>query len=257
MKPKKPEANLKAYKQHQMKNNKTKVKLYASLIVLLLVGVIAIGYGVKAYNSDSPKVVVEGDYIEAVPVSEDTLGAVSSQDNMGSLICLNDDCTYHLQQTFQDATTTILAMTDPFLMATTSAYDVVVTPSAQLVNGLGQTGATSTVELVRLNITGAATSTYTISCGASATNGANGDGTQVYSILYSDSIPTSTLAVVENNVGSTSGTPYGGGSTAKIMLGPTYPYLVCKVTSLYTGAFTEASNTFAGTGMVRISKTRL
>jgi len=245
------------------KLNKTKIKLYASIGVLLLVGTVAIGYGVKAYtDSNNPKVVVEGDYIEAQAVPEltpveENLGSVTSPLMMGNQICANGDCIYHLQQTFQDATTTIVSIATPFLMATTTAGDVVVTPTAELVGGMGQTGATSTVELVRLTQTGVATSTYTVDCGASATNGANGPGTQAYAIISSDAVATSTKAVIENNISSSYGAQYGGGSVAKIMLGPKYPYLVCKVTSVYTGAFTETTNTFDGVATIRISRQRL
>src|SRR3990167_8343009 len=98
------------------KLNKTKIKLYASIGVLLLVGTVAIGYGVKAYtDSNNPKVVVEGDYIEAQAVPEltpveENLGSVTSPLMMGNQICANGDCIYHLQQTFQDATTTIVSI---------------------------------------------------------------------------------------------------------------------------------------------------
>lgn len=48
----------------------TQLKLSASIGVMLLVGVIAVLGGVKAYQSygESPKVVVEGNYIEAPQV---------------------------------------------------------------------------------------------------------------------------------------------------------------------------------------------
>ena len=79
---------------------------------------------------------------------------------------------------------------------------------------------------------------------------------QLFTTYFSDSISTSTLATVENDITSSYGTSVGGGSVDKIMLGPTYPYLNCYVTTNYSGAFTEATNTFDGTYAIRISKTR-
>lgn len=123
---------------------------------------------------------------------------------------------------FADATTTIVAVANPF-------------------------SASSTVDLVKLINSGVATSTYTITCGDSLTAYAN----SVFNVLTSDSISTSTsFGTVTNNVSSSYGNGIGGGSVARITVGPSQ-YLVCKVSTVYTGAFTETTNTFAGTYLIR------
>lgn len=127
--------------------------------------------------------------------------------------------------TLADATTTILAVVNPF-------------------------SATSTVDMVRLTNTGVATSTYTVACGKSATAYANTD----YDVLSSGSIATSTnFGVIENNITGSYGAAITGGSIEKILVG-SGQYLVCKVTTSYPGAFTESTNTFAGTYQVRWTK---
>lgn len=149
---------------------------------------------------------------------------------------------------FKDATTTIVSFYSPFLMATTSASDVVV--SGTYPNG--KTVASSTVELMRLNVTGVATSSFSVICGASATPYA----AATIAYLSSGTVSTSSKAVIENNVTAAQGATVNGGTVAKIMLGPTYPYMVCTVTTAYSGAFTETTNTFAGKFLVRVSKTQ-
>ncbi len=161
---------------------------------------------------------------------------------------VNGDETYSMVGSFINASTTIVSFASPFLAATSSASDLLVTgtyPNAFTV-------ASSTVEMVSLVITGVSTSTATFACGAST-----GLTTATsYDILSSDSVATSTKARIENNISSSYGSQIGGGSVAKIQLGPTYPYFVCKATTAYNGAFTEATNTFDGKFTVRISKTQ-
>lgn len=164
----------------------------------------------------------------------------------------NGDVTYHLSGSFINGSTTFVSFYSPFLAATSSASDVVVEGTYPN----GHTVASSTVDLLRLNITGVATSTFTVACGASATNGANGAGTQAYAIISSGDVATSTKALIENNLTNSYGSQVTAGTVAKIALGPTYPYLVCKVTSVYTGAFTEVTNTFDGKFVARVSKTQ-
>jgi len=65
--------------------NKLKTRLYASMSLTVVVVLVAVAFGVNAYmGSDSPKVVVEGDYIEAV-VDGDRLGAGNSPWHYGDL----------------------------------------------------------------------------------------------------------------------------------------------------------------------------
>jgi hypothetical protein len=137
--------------------------------------------------------------------------------------------TYVSAGSFTDATTTIVSVVNPF-----------------------GTSATSTVELVRLNITAVATSSAEdISCGGSTTAYA----APTYDILDTGEIvATSTLGVIENNIataynGNSAGV--GGGAIPKITLTPKYPYLVCTVTAVIDGGFVGADNTFAGNYEIR------
>jgi len=166
---------------------------------------------------------------------------------------VNGDNTYRVTGSCQDATTTIVSFASPFLMATSSASDVVV--SGTYPNG--KTVASSTVEMLRLNITGVATSSFTVICGASATPYA----AATIAYLSSGEVATSTKAVIENNVTAAQGATVDGGTVAKIMLGPKYPYMVCTVTlsssaTGASGAFTEVTNTFDGKFLARVSKTQ-
>lgn len=125
---------------------------------------------------------------------------------------------------FADATTTIVSIANPFGIT-----------------------ATSTVELARLNITTGATSTASIACGGATTAYA----APTYDLITTsaNSIATGTIGVIENGIaaavnGNSMGV--GGGAIQKITLTPNYPYFTCRVTSVYTGAFTEVTNAFAG-----------
>jgi hypothetical protein len=156
---------------------------------------------------------------------EKTVGAVG--DSMPYLV-RNNDSTYFVHGSFINGSTTIVSVLNPF----------------------GAT-ATTTVDLTRLHITGPATSTFTVVCGAAST--AYSDTS--YNLLSSGSIATSTdETYIENNISASYGAAITGGSVAKIMLDPTYPYLVCKVTTAYSGAFTEATNTFVGTYWLRFMR---
>lgn len=239
------------------KFKKLRVKLWLSMGIIVLVAVIAVVGGVKAYQSyNAPKVVVEGDYIEAqLPPEPAPLGAVSSPDIEYQYLSVNGDATYHLTGTFINASTTIVSVPNPFLKATSSAADVVL---VQETSAFGWTGATSTVELMRLNITGAATSTFEVACASAPT--AYATSTYSYNILTSDVIATSSTGIIENNLATTYNQGVGGGSVAKIMLTPSYPYLLCKVgsadQSADVGGFTGDANTFDGTYTIRISRQR-
>lgn len=217
--------------------NITNLRTKALYLVIVLVSVVAIGFGVNAYQSfnDSPKVVVEGNYIEstapAAPVADQTVGAVTGPDLESLYFSVNGDNTYHITQTFRDATLTPISFLNPF----------------------GST-ATATVELAKFMVTGAATTSYTMACGASAT----GSGAPSYSILSSDLIATSSVNyTVENGIASAAADGgFGGGSTQKIMLTPAKPYFVCTATESIAGGITNPANTFDGKATVRISKTR-
>lgn len=169
------------------------------------------------------------------------VGALTSPDITSKYLCVNGDCTYYMTGAMKDASTTVVSFVNPF--------------------GTTATSSIALVDLADLKITGKATSTYTIACGASAT--AYADPT--YSIISSGAVGTSTLpGSIVNGVaaaynGNSIGT--GGGSVQRITLTHQYPYFVCKVTTeagtaAYEGAFTNAANTFAGKYRVRISQIR-
>ena len=238
-----------------------RLQMSIAIGLFLVVCVIGAGIGTRAYVSDeAPQTVMENvtikTYNEAATVTivEEEFGAVVSPDIASRYLSVTGDVTFHITGSFADATTTIIAIVDPFLMATSTVNEVAVL-NANTANAM--TGATSTVELVRLNVTGVATSTYQIRCGAAPATGKTASTTIDYEILTSDSITASTfIGVVENNITSSYGAKIGGGSVAKILLTPVNPYLVCVVSSSDNGAFTNPANTFDGTYMVRISKTR-
>lgn len=245
-----------AYNNKQM-TKKTNKNLYL-WIVIGVVGILAVGSITLAYNSDSLRsIILESgavmNYNESaqnVSVSEEPtemLGSMTSPNITSRYLCVNNDCTYYLTGQLINASTTIVSIPNPFLEATSTAADVVISGIGEQ---KGYTGATSTLELVRLNVTGVATTTYTIQCGASA--GPTTDPT--LDLLTSDSISSSTYAVVENNIAAAANLGIGGGTTAKIMLSPTYPWIVCTVDTVYEGAFTETTNTFDGYYTIRVSR---
>lgn len=231
--------------------NKLKVQLWVTRALLVVTGVVSVSYVALAYSnfsSSGPKVVVEGNYIEAgTPAQTEaapTFGAVASP-NQGNLSCFNGDCEYHITQTFIDASTTIVSIPDPFLAGTTTASDVIINSDA------GLTGATSTVSLSRLYVTGAATTSMTIACGSAASQTVAAPSV---SLVSSALLPTSTVGIVENNVTKALGGTVDGGTVAKIMVGPLTPYFNCVVTPTVSGGVTNPNNTFDGKIIVRFAR---
>ena len=153
-----------------------------------------------------------------------------------------------------------MSIPDPFIMATTTANDVLLAGYATTMQG--RTGASSTVELVRLDVTVGATTTFQVICGAAATPAATPTWEIIRTNVYTQGtgIATSSTGIIENNTATTTGyienSP--GTRTTKIQLGPSYPYLTCVVNTVtaYAGGFTGANNTFAGKATVRISRQR-
>ena len=221
------------------KLQKMKVSLSASIGIIVLVALIGVGLSVKAFygNSAVTTVIEEAGGVTInnpvasgdVSVVDQSLGAVASPDVPYNYLSVNGDTTYHITGSFKDATTTILSFVNPF-----------------------GTTATSTVDLVRLDTTGAATSTYSMSCGASATAYA----ADSVSLLDSVDTATSSVGILENNLTAALGGQDDAGTVEKIALTPTYPYFLCTATTLYPGAFTEVTNTYAGKFTVHVSKQR-
>ena len=241
------------------KLNKLKTQVKISLGLLCLLAVVGVGLVVRANIDTGGGTVNIENYNEAAklppttptaPIEEEAFGASDSASNYK---CQNGDCTFYISGDWINASTTIVSIPDPFRAATSTANDIVIASDN---TAFGWTGATSTVELVRLNQTGVATSSYILTCGASASPA----GTLGYNIITSDLVSTSTPATIENNISSSYGANFGGGSVAKILLTPIRPYLVCKVDTgtdtAYAGAFTEATNTADGKYFVRITKGR-
>lgn len=116
---------------------------------------------------------------------------------------------------FADATTTPIAIQNPF-------------------------SATSTVDFAIYDQTGLATSTYTLNCGTSTT----AFGTPSDLLIDGIEVATSTKKYIVNNYGA------GTNSKERIVVGVS-DWIVCKITTVFAGAFTEASNTYDGNYKLR------
>lgn len=234
------------------------------MVMFLAVGLIA----VKAYtnygNNQPASVIENAENVtinQAVtpsetPPAQESLGAISDATNLPRMMCTGGECTATFSGDLKDATTTIVSFASPFMRATSTASDVVIDGTTN--NGYGLTAATSTVDLVRLEVTTAATSTYSVDCGAADKNGATGASTPDVELLSTatNSIATSSTGVLENNLTAALGGMVDGSTVEKITLNGNYPYFTCLITSVYTGAFTEATNAFDGQYTVTIHNAR-
>lgn len=158
---------------------------------------------------------------------ESKQGAITGPNVASNYFSVNGDTIYSITGKFQDGTTTIVSFLNPF----------------------GANG-TSTVELARLNITGAATTSFTTSCGAAA----NKTAAPQYAIITGALFATSTTGFISNNLTAALGGTVDGGTTAKVALTSAYPYFNCVVTPTVASGITGAGNTFDGTYRVRISR---
>ena len=240
------------------KLKKLQVKLISSYLVIGLMAVLGIGVCIYAYTGSAPNVVVEGDYIEAPKPAiieeevEKEFGGATNWKVEGNIV------TYTLGGTINDASTTLFSVVNPF-GSPTSTDDRWNSANPGVVG----TNATSTVDLVRLDITGIATSSMQITCGAAA---------DAYSFptyhLFNLTYPSTTTGVFENNTATTTAgfNAIGAGSIAKIYLTHDYSYLNCYATgtdAAYWGGSTSKAessllgptNTFDAEYSVRISKT--
>jgi hypothetical protein len=239
-----------------------KLKIYALWTIIALVSLLAVTSLVIAFTGTATRVFENvGVYNETSAIPETPV--VQPEENLGGASpistfnyqCINNACTYYLKGEFIDATTTPVSIPNPFLMSTTSKSDVVIKWTRDGAEGL--TGATSTVDLVRLENTGVATTTFRIYCAAAPSPTATSSIS--YNILNSDLIATSTnFGIIENNLAATYSLGVGGGTVAKIMLTSALPYLMCKQVNPYgttnDTAFTDPTNTFEGKYTVRISR---
>ncbi len=234
--------------------SKQKVKRSSAFVGGLICLLLAVGFGVHAFSSSdkvTPTTVFENANNVTINnpaqpvVEEPALGASSAAGTQESMVCHAGDCIWSAAIPFTDSTTTIFAIKNPFYAATTTAEDVILD---QQTTGFGFTGATSTVEMIRLNITAVATTTYRLACSSAITYYAT--STASIPLLVSSEIATSTgVGMIENNLTAANSGGITGGSVPKIALTPTQPYFLCKVfnasgNTTYDGAFTDIGHTF-------------
>jgi len=113
------------------KNKLLKLKLSAAIVLIFVVGIAAVYGGVKAYQSygDAPKVVVEGNYIEASgPVEK--MGAVASPDIPFNWLSVGGVREWAYSMTPNTATTTICAFASPAATSTLDFASVALTTSS-------------------------------------------------------------------------------------------------------------------------------
>jgi hypothetical protein len=192
-----------------------------------------------------------------VQPEEEVLGAVTGPE-LPNPTCQAGLCTFNKVGAFIDASTTIVSIPSPFLKVTsTGAGSEVIVKSDE--GGVNWTAATTTVNMVRLDVTGAATTSYYVHCGASATPAgilANLTLLNIVSSTLDTRVPTSSVGFIENNVSQALGAMSDGGSVSKIMLGSSKPWLVCIVNPTVALGFTNALNTFDGKVTASFNKTR-
>jgi len=239
-------------------------KISPAVLVAIVLGVFSVVGAVSAYqsySSQAPRVVIEnvsGDYIEAFEQVSDSkpdmqLGATNVADVIGPYHCVNNVCTYHLVGTFTGsvASTTLISFINPFQMPTSTSGDIVVRTDD---SGRGWTGASSTVDLVRIQVSGAPTSTFQANCGPATTQ---------YALpsmnLLTATITTSSVGLVENNLTTANGGLADGGTVAKVSIGPSKPYFNCVASGV--GSETLFVSTTANAGMsakvtIRVNRTQ-
>ena len=240
-------------------SNKNKLVLGGVIALALLLGGLSVAKAGSAWdwNDFTLKSLVADRLADKVPapeaVSVPRLGAVSGPD-LPNPHCENDECTWVVKQTWIHGTTTIFSIQDPFEQATTTGG--VAFRSAGWV---GITGASTTVDLVRIYQTGNATTSFGLACGPST--GAVGKGqieVAKYIVTTTGFVATNTLGIIENNVTAAQGARINGGTVQKVMMGPQDPYFVCLADENPDGALgiQNADSTSTGYIVVRFKRTR-
>ncbi len=202
--------------------------------------------------------------IQAPLTDEAPLGAVTGP-NLPNPYIVGDEQYQIVSGSFIDASTTIVSFPSPFLKATSTgagSEKVVFTNDA----GTKFTSATTTLTLAQLWITAGATTSFRLACGATSTPVG---GSLVTSALYpnpivsttpvlaGDSIPTSSVGLIENNLTQSAGAIVGSGTVSKITLNSATPYLTCVVDPVTASGFTNPSNTFDGKYYFLVHRPRL
>lgn len=235
--------------------NKLKTKLVARnvLIGTLVLCVVVSLVGVALAKDSFSWLRVEKDVADQLADAalrgdddfEPPLGAGVGPFTNDPIQCNLGECTGYSVGDLIDASTTIFAALNPFRAATTTADQVVVEDWGRV----GYMAPTATVDLVRLNITGAATTTYSVFCAAAETQYAT--STVNNTILVTGTSVTSTPILENNMTAAQANGGYATESTAKIMITPEAPWVICKVNASNAAAFTGGNNTFDGDAVVR------
>lgn len=206
-----------------IKNNKL---VFGTLLALaLLVGGLSVAKATGGFSWANVERYVADKIADKVdnPVVEEELGAVTGP-SLPNPNCQNDLCTWTVVQTWVHGTTTIASIKDPFTMVTGTNGGVVL----ETLGGLNYTGSSTTVDLVRVIQTTAATSSYSLACGPSTGATAKGQiELAKYLVSSTGFIATGTLGIIENNMTGAQGNRQNGGTVAKVSMGPQDPYFVC------------------------------
>lgn len=241
-----------------------KAKFSPGLVVAIIFGALAVFGGARAYQSyvNAPKIVVEGNQIyneapenryDAVTPADETLGSVASPVIPSTYLCVNNVCTYNLVGTFTGATasTTLVSFINPFQVPTSTSGDIIVRTDD---GGQGWTGASSTVDLARIQMSGASASTFQANCGPATTQ---------YALpsmnLLTATITTSSVGMVENNLTAANGGLADGGTVAKVSIGPSKPYFNCVASGIGNSTLFVSStgnSSMVGKVTIRVQRTQ-
>lgn len=258
---------------------KLKIALMSSVGLIVLSAILGVGMVVVAYTGyGTPKVIVEGDYIEAPEqVIEEELGG-SGGVFQTKWVKQGNRVTYIESGRFNNssttgvtASTTLVSFRNPFgITSTTAAASDPTHGLEQYALNFEGTDATSTVVSVNLDITNFASSTATIVCGGAADIWS----APTYELLRV-TVPTSTTGVYNNNqatttaglgaIGTGSGLgALGIGAVTQILLTHDYSYFTCHATgtdvsldsnwSTVKNGYIGGNNTFDGYWSVEIMK---
>lgn len=240
-------------KELEKANKSLKAKLAGSVALLIAVVVVGAGGVALADSHVFNWLSVEqnvADQIAASVVGEQTnktLGAVTSVYLPGPDFAVGKDQKFSVSAALADATSTF-AFVSPFRAATTSASEVVV-------EDLGRSGLTvptTTVELTRISFTSSTATGFNVGCGSSSSKFTT--STNSVAILTSDAVPATWKGVVENGLSTGAGAEVGGGSVTKISIGPSHPYIVCRIYSSVGGEFNNADGVSPGDIAIRFSR---
>lgn len=238
--------------------DKFKTKLMAHklvtgfMAVVLLVGLVSVTVAATGFswrNVESKVASLLADKVGLPPANDEELGSVVSPLLPGPSFGVGKDMQFSVTAPLTDATST-WAFASPFLAATTTASDVVV---EQTTAAFGYTVATTTVELVRINFTSSTPSAFNVGCGSSASKFTT--TTNSYAILTSDAVAAALgNFTVENGLTTTAGAKIGGGAVTKIVVGPSHPYIVCRISTAVDAEWSGADGVSPGDIAIRFSR---